>query len=123
MRTIGEMYPDDPRPIRLVLRRLARRLRRSAAPGAEVRTMSDKWLAWKIFRILMLRGLGRMRDVMPVWIGFILGSSFVVFIIGGDPAQTIVHLLSLIFGVSLIAVGWCGGYTVGWLDRAMEDEP
>jgi hypothetical protein len=84
--------------------------------------MSDKRLVWVIFRTLMLRGLGRMRDVMPGWAGFILGSSFVVFTIDGDPAQTIVHLLSLLFGAALIAVGWCGGYTVGWLDRAMEDE-
>jgi hypothetical protein len=76
-----------------------------------------------IIRTLMLRALGQMRGLLVGWTCTILAAAIVILMTTADALLTIRFMIQTVSLVGLFAVGWCGGYTLGWLDRAMEDEP
>jgi hypothetical protein len=84
--------------------------------------MSDDPRTWRIIRTLMLKGLGHMRGLLVGWTCTILAAAIVILMTTADAFLTIRFMIQTVSLVGLLAVGWCGGYTVGWLDRAMEDD-
>jgi hypothetical protein len=76
-----------------------------------------------IIRTLMLRALGQMRGMLVGWICAILAAAIVILMTTADALLTIRFMIHTISLVGLFAVGWCGCYTLGWLDRATEDNP
>jgi hypothetical protein len=76
-----------------------------------------------IIRTLMLRALGHMRGLLVGWTCAILAAAILILMTTADGLLTIRFLIQTVSLMGLFAVGWCGGYALGWLDRAMEDEP
>jgi hypothetical protein len=85
--------------------------------------MKDDPKHWTVIRALMLRGLGQMRGLLVGWTCTILGAAIAILMTTADAFLTIRFMIQTVSLVGLLTVGWCGGYTLGWLDREMEDEP
>jgi hypothetical protein len=76
---------------------------------------------WTVIRALMLRGLGQMRGMLVGWTCTILGAAIVIFMITADAPRTIRFMIQAVSLVGLFTVGWCGSYSLGWLDRELKE--
>jgi hypothetical protein len=83
--------------------------------------MSDDPRHWMVIRTLMLRGLGQMRGMLVGWICTILGAAIVIFMITADAPRTIRFLIETVSVVGMFTFGWCGSYSLGWLDRELKE--